>query len=171
MEATHSLTVQDAASPSESTLTELDDISAPGSEVGPGDCQAQMVLPDIAQDIVKTSYDAQHSHNLVFPAPRGDHTRNIAWTETARRQATRASKPNDLEELGSQLAAQYSEGYKADAASYVRVPLECVAIIHRDMLTIRGINDELVCVCTSMPDTIKSTLTEKLYALQVLAKY
>ena len=40
-----------------------------------------------------------------------------------------------------------------------------IPVIHRDVLTIRGVNDELVvCVCTSMPDAIKSTLTEKLTA-------
>ncbi|KAH9917570.1 uncharacterized protein B0H18DRAFT_883715, partial [Fomitopsis serialis] len=118
-------------------------------------------VPSPHGQLILTSYDAQTDTNRRYPAPR-DKEQNIAWTENARSLASKASAPVSLQDFDAQLQTAYTGGERAHPEAYIRVPTNTIV---RDVLTIRGVDHSLVAsICTSMPDTMKRTLIDRLLA-------
>ncbi|KAH9906101.1 uncharacterized protein B0H18DRAFT_1132018 [Fomitopsis serialis] len=113
------------------------------------------------QHLVHTTYNAQHPDNTRYPLSRGCNKDSFAWTERARVKAGKADAPASLEEFQSLLSKLYVDGKKSNDEVYIRVPLECV----QDVLTVRDADNNLmVCICTSMPASLKVDLTSQLVA-------
>ncbi|KAH9924497.1 uncharacterized protein B0H18DRAFT_847061, partial [Fomitopsis serialis] len=141
-----------------SSLSSLSPLSSPCLPSRHTSC-APEPIPSLGQ-VILTSYDSQTVTNRRYPAPR-DKEENIAWTENARSIASKASAPVSLQELEFQLQTAYTAGERANPNAYIRVPVNMIP----DVLTIRGQDHSLVAgIFTSMPDTMKRTLIDRLLA-------